>query len=207
MLEGSEDMIKSCITIIGMPAVGKTTIGRLLSEQLKIEFFDTDAMIESQMKMKTFEVTLKYGRSFFHKLERMIVQKIIRKRKSSFILSLGGAGVVVKDILDALRPFSLIIWLDADEKDILLRFDNYLSERGGSHRKELLFPSTRQADLARIRNYLVPLYARYSDYHIKTLSTPQKTVEYILKKVVTHVRISTGIKSEVNYLHTGYRSD
>lgn len=56
------------VALIGMPAVGKSTVGVLLAKQLGYDFLDTDIVIQTK--------------------ERMTLSQIIRKRglRSSWIL-------------------------------------------------------------------------------------------------------------------------
>ena len=44
---------------------GKSTIGRILSKKLKLEFFDTDKEIEKNQNKTILEIFKKYGEKFF----------------------------------------------------------------------------------------------------------------------------------------------
>ena len=52
---------KKNIILIGMPGVGKTTIGRLLAEQNAMSFVDTDDYIEKKSGMRIPDIFRQYG--------------------------------------------------------------------------------------------------------------------------------------------------
>ena len=61
--------MKKNLTLTGMMGVGKTTIGKILSELLSMQFIDIDKVIEKKHNMtisKIFEIR---GENFFRKLE------------------------------------------------------------------------------------------------------------------------------------------
>ena len=56
---------KRNIVFLGMMGSGKTSIGKLTSNKLKLEFFDTDQHIEKEAKMDISNIFKKKGESFF----------------------------------------------------------------------------------------------------------------------------------------------
>ena len=55
---------------------GKSTIGKLLSYELKCFFYDTDSIIEKEHKLSVYEIFEKYGEDFFRKSETNILKKL-----------------------------------------------------------------------------------------------------------------------------------
>lgn len=182
--------MKPNIVLIGMPAVGKSTIGRLLAKKLHKHFLDTDSAIANKMHMPTYEVALKYGREFFRDIESEIIENIRRLRRQNFVISLGGGAVIRPANLELLGPSSLIIWLDAPNVDILARFEEYLARVGGAHRPKLLNPASRAEELASMRQYLGPKYELVANYKIMTQETPAQTVDFIVQEVSCDVIFS-----------------
>jgi len=77
------------IVICGYMGVGKTTIGKLVSEKIKIPFFDLDQLItihESSSVKQIFEAK---GEIYFRKLEHEVLSNFLKSNKE-FVLSLGG---------------------------------------------------------------------------------------------------------------------
>ena len=61
------------ITLIGMPGSGKSTVGRVLSEQLHLERVDTDRLIESQEKQTLQQIMER----LVHLLKILVAWKIL----------------------------------------------------------------------------------------------------------------------------------
>jgi len=70
---------KKNLILLGMMAVGKTTIGRILAKKLKLEFIDTDKKIEKENFMKIGKIFEIKGELFFRKEEEKIVKKVEKK--------------------------------------------------------------------------------------------------------------------------------
>ena len=53
------------VTLIGMPGVGKTTVGKVLSKKLRYDFIDTDTLIRSRIKLNIQTFINQYGQKAF----------------------------------------------------------------------------------------------------------------------------------------------
>ena len=113
---------KENIVFLGMMGSGKTSMGLLLSRELKIEFYDIDDLIESEMGMKISKIFETKGENFFRSIEEKITLRILKKR--NIIVSLGGGAFlnkkIRKEVLDNHKSF----WLKLDSKTILDRIQN-----------------------------------------------------------------------------------
>ena len=58
------------IIITGMTGSGKSTIGKMLSKRLNLEFIDLDSYIEKNTGLKISEIFSLYGEDYFRKLEK-----------------------------------------------------------------------------------------------------------------------------------------
>tara|TARA_B100000614_G_scaffold194081_1_gene175288 strand:+ start:10756 stop:11283 length:528 start_codon:yes stop_codon:yes gene_type:complete len=78
-------MLNNCkIYIIGMMGTGKTTIGKILSDNLGFNFFDTDQIIDSESYLK------KNSLEKFRKQETTVLKKLDSKNMNSIISTGGG---------------------------------------------------------------------------------------------------------------------
>ena len=68
------------IVFLGMMGSGKTSIARLVSKKLKLDFFDIDECIEKELKISISEIFKKNGEKFFRGLEEKITLEIIKKK-------------------------------------------------------------------------------------------------------------------------------
>ena len=61
------------VVLIGYRATGKSTVGRILADKLKINFWDTDAMVEKNMEMPIKEIVALHGWDYFRAKEKEII--------------------------------------------------------------------------------------------------------------------------------------
>ena len=64
------------IILCGFTSSGKTTIGKLLSEQLGLPFYDTDQMLIEHYKMTIPGIFAKGGESLFRDYEHEIAHQV-----------------------------------------------------------------------------------------------------------------------------------
>ena len=57
-------MLKKNIVLIGMMGSGKSTLGKILAKNLKMNFLDTDLLIEKECKLKIKDIFQEYGEEF-----------------------------------------------------------------------------------------------------------------------------------------------
>ena len=77
------------IILVGYMASGKSTIGKLISEELNIPFYDLDHLIEINLNLKINEIFEQKGELFFRKKERDILIDFLNSTEN-YILALGG---------------------------------------------------------------------------------------------------------------------
>ena len=59
------------IILIGFMGVGKTTVGKLLSQRIGYEFIDTDDLIVSTAGIPITDIFSRYGESYFRILKNV----------------------------------------------------------------------------------------------------------------------------------------
>ena len=67
-----------------MMGSGKTTIGKLISKKLGLNFFDIDSVIEKKMRMSISSIFYKKGEKFFREIEEKITLDILKKKTILF---------------------------------------------------------------------------------------------------------------------------
>jgi shikimate kinase len=77
------------IILVGYMTSGKSTIGKLISEELNIPFYDLDHLIETNLNLKINEIFEQKGELFFRKKEREILIDFLNSTEN-YILALGG---------------------------------------------------------------------------------------------------------------------
>jgi len=105
-----------------MMGVGKSTIGRKLSEKLKLKFIDIDQFIEKREKSKISEIFKVKGEIYFRKIEKKITLEILKEQQ--IVIALGGGSFLNNLIRQKIKNSSLSFWLDSNIKIILPRLQN-----------------------------------------------------------------------------------
>jgi shikimate kinase len=100
------------IVLTGYMGIGKTSIGRLLSQKLNMKFCDTDTIIEEKSKMEIKYIFAKYGEKYFRDLESEVVKEVSEYK--NYVISTGGGVVLKKENMNRLRKNSLIVYLYGD---------------------------------------------------------------------------------------------
>ena len=104
--------MKKNLALTGMMGVGKTTIGKALSNELSMQFSDIDKIIEKKLKMTIKEVFKKQGESFFRDLEEKITLQEMNRQ--GVVISLGGGAFMNTKIRNITLQNSKSFWLDLD---------------------------------------------------------------------------------------------
>jgi XRE family aerobic/anaerobic benzoate catabolism transcriptional regulator len=92
--EPPADMRARRICLIGLRGAGKTTLGRMLGENLDIPFVELNREIEEQSGMPVNEVMALYGQEGYRRLERQALDRIVATRDC---LALAAAGGIVSE--------------------------------------------------------------------------------------------------------------
>ena len=158
------------ICIIGMPGSGKSTIGRILSEKLNYEFFDTDEEIETLTGSKIKDIFKKQGESRFREIETGVLKKLINFDR--IVISTGG-GIILNN--QKLLKKSLNIYLVCDL--------NVLIERASRNKKRPLLLEDIENNMKNLFNHRKDLYNKISNLNINATNNLQKTVTEIIGKL------------------------
>jgi len=112
--------MKNKVVLIGMPGCGKSTIGKLVSKELNLKFFDMDKYIED-MTSKTIPELFENGEDYFRDFETLACKELSEKSKT--LISSGGGVVKRKENIDILKKESYIIFIDRPIEELLNDID------------------------------------------------------------------------------------
>ncbi|HIZ21741.1 MAG TPA: shikimate kinase [Candidatus Blautia faecigallinarum] len=139
------------ITLIGMPGVGKSTLGVVLAKVLGYEFLDADLLIQKQEKKFLYQIIEESGPEGFKKIENRVNASI---EAENTVIATGGSVVYCQEAMEHLKSIGKVIYLRASLKELSKRLGN-LKGRG-----VLLKEGQTLKDLYEER---VPLYEKYAD--------------------------------------------
>jgi shikimate kinase len=147
------------LVLVGLPGSGKSTVGRLVADQLQAPLLDIDSILVRQMGMPIAQIFGMVGEPRFRTMERDAV-RTARAREPAVIVPGGGWAAQPGEIQDA-RAGSLLIYLKCSPPAAARR-----SEQG-----EVRPLVTGAADPAeRIKALLAERepYYRLADYEVAT---------------------------------------
>jgi shikimate kinase len=166
------------LALIGFMGTGKTTVGRLVAEQLGFEFLDTDELIQSRAGRTIADIFAKDGEPAFRALEKQVVQELSPREKT--VISTGGGLPTNPENLDALKSFALVICLWASPEKIWERV------RHQSHRP-LLHDADPQKKIRELLAVREPFY-KQADVLI---NTDLRSVREATQQIVLQFKLAT----------------
>lgn len=117
---------KENIVLIGMPASGKTTIGRLLSQKLGRELIDTDEEITKIVGITPAEYIAQYGEQEFRRVESEVIRERIAPL-NGVIIATGGGAVLNDSNVRRLKRNGRLYFLDRSLESLEATPDRPLS--------------------------------------------------------------------------------
>jgi XRE family aerobic/anaerobic benzoate catabolism transcriptional regulator len=108
------------IALIGLRGAGKSTIGKLLAEKLRLPFFELDRLIEQESGVSVSMIFDMYGQSGFRRFERRCLEELL-SAKQRFVVATGGSLVSEAATYDRLLATCYTIWLEATPQDHMSR--------------------------------------------------------------------------------------
>ena len=100
------------IVLTGMPASGKTTVGRIIAQRLNRELIDTDLLIEKDQDMTIPQIFHQFGENYFRDVETRIIKEAAAK--TGTVISTGGGAVLRGENVEALKLSGRIFFIDRD---------------------------------------------------------------------------------------------
>jgi len=108
--------VKKNLVLLGMMAVGKTTLGKIVAKKQELKFIDIDASIEKKNSMTIKEIFKKKGEKFFRMEEENEILKSLEK--NNCVIALGGGAFMNKTVRENILKNAISIWLSVDIKTL-----------------------------------------------------------------------------------------
>ena len=143
--------MKNNVVFIGMPGVGKSTIGVVIAKRLGYHFIDSDILIQEQENRLLKEIIAEEGLEGFIEVEGRVNANIETERA---VIATGGSVVYHEGAMKHLKDIGLVVYLKVSYKELENRLGD-LRERGVA-----LKEGQTLLDLYRERT---ALYEKYAD--------------------------------------------
>ncbi len=162
------NMEKNNIVLIGMPGVGKSTIGVILAKELGYQFVDSDLLIQKRERKLLRQIIARDGVDGFIAIENEVNASI---RAENSVIATGGSVVYGKEAMEHLKKIGTVVYLKLNYKSLEKRLGN-LKGRG-----VVLRPGQ---DLRALYEERTVLYEKYADVVVdeenKDIETTLQTI-------------------------------
>lgn len=162
-------MKKNNIILIGMPGVGKSTIGVILAKVIGYQFVDADLVIQEKEGKLLHEIIEEAGTDGFIEIENKINSQI---EAEYTIIATGGSVVYGAQAMEHLKEIGTVIYLKLPYEDLKKRLAD-IKGRGVVLRKG--------QTLLELYEERVPLYEKYADI---TVDEYRMNVEETVEKIM-----------------------
>ena len=161
-------MGKNNITLIGMPASGKSTVGVILAKILGMNFIDTDLVIQQRENALLSDIIKDRGVDGFLEAEEAAILSV---DQTNTVIATGGSAVYSEVGMKHLKSLGKVIYLKVEKEDLFGRL-HHIRQRG------VVLRSGETLD--EMYDNRSALYKKYADYIIdETDATVEDTVEMI----------------------------
>lgn len=161
-------MNRGNIVLIGMPGVGKSTVGVVLAKALGYQFVDADLLIQEAEGKLLSELIEEHGTDGFIEIENRVNSQIQTHRS---VIATGGSVVYGKEAMEHLKSIGTVVYLKQNLRVLQRRLRN-LKGRG-----VVLKEGQTLVDLYKERTVL---YEKYADI---TVDQYKQSIEQTLKAV------------------------
>lgn len=159
-------MKKNNITLIGMPASGKSTIGVLLAKRLGYSFVDTDIIIQEKEKKLLKELIAENGIEGFWKIEEKHNAELETEHS---VIAPGGSVIYGSKAMEHFKNIGVVVYLKLPCEEVERRIGDAVN-RGVTLKKGWTIRD--------LYNERIPYYEKYADITIDEEDmTPGETVD------------------------------
>ena len=165
--------MNNTLVLTGMMGSGKSSIGKELSNILKLKFYDTDLEIEKMLNMTIPDIFKNKGENYFRKIEEKICIDLINGDEK--VVALGGGAFLNKKIREVVLKKSISVWIDVDISTIVKRMNISKNIRPMLNYKDL------KNSITTILSKRSPVY-RLANIKIKATNVVKKKIANEIKK-------------------------
>ena len=165
------------IVFVGLMGAGKSAVGRMVAQQLRVPFIDTDVEIERVSRMTITELFAAYGEEEFRALEARVMKRLLKGGPR--VVSTGGGAFINTRTRRHIKKGGLSLWLKAD-LDVLWERVNKRDTR------PLLKTENPKQTLENLMNARYPVYAQADVTVLSRDVRKELMADEVLKAVIEY---------------------
>ncbi len=162
------------VCLVGLMGCGKSTVGELLANKLKLPFIDLDVTFETKYHMEIHSFFERFGEDKFREFETKLLEELLQR--DHFILSTGGGTPCFNNNMELIKKNATSVYINLPAEVICKRLHL-------SHKKRPIIKDIHEDDLLAYVNCLAKIrepYYRQANYVVHTDGTnPLKTTKMI----------------------------
>ena len=160
------------VVLIGMPGVGKSTLGVVLAKELGYVFVDADLLIQKREKRLLKDIIAEEGVEGFLKIENDVNASI---QTDKTVIATGGSVIYGAEAMEHLKEIGTVVYLKLDYET--------LDSRLGSLKGRGVVLKDGQT-LKSLYEERVPLYEKYADVIVDEYGLDlEATLSEVLHKI------------------------
>jgi 3-dehydroquinate synthase len=175
----SNNNLQPNIVLTGFMGTGKTSVGRLIAQQLNRPFVDTDEEIVGRAGMSIPEIFVNVGEARFRHLEKEVARELATRR--GLVIATGGGMLVDEENRTLMQQSALVVCLNAEPEVLIERLmsASEVEER----------PLLKENPVENMRALLEKRRAAYATISYQ-VDTNGKTVEQLAQEIVAMIQSS-----------------
>jgi shikimate kinase len=169
------------LILIGYRGTGKTTIARLIGEQLKIPVIDSDSEIERGAGKSIADIFAQDGETVFRDREESTIAEILNT-PNPFVLATGGGAILRSETRYRLKNAGHVVWLTATPETIFRRI------RGDSASETMRPNLTSLPPMEEISTLLEKRNTLYAETAHEIIETDFRNTKEIAEQIINCTR-------------------
>ncbi|MEC5319607.1 shikimate kinase AroL [Brenneria populi subsp. brevivirga] len=106
------------IILVGPRASGKTTVGKMLAAHLKLNFIDTDEIVQTKTGKAIAQIVDEQGWDSFRTIESWILKEVML---SGCIIATGGGMVIAQENRNYMKNNGIVFYLSTSAETVVKR--------------------------------------------------------------------------------------
>ena len=164
------------IFLIGMPAVGKSTLGKQIAQKYSLQFIDMDKYIEKIQGKSISEIFSEKGEAFFRQIEAESLKELTKTQNT--VIATGGGTPCFYDNMSLMLERGKVVFLDFPLEQISNRIGH------NSQSRPMFVGKTSTQIASKIQELYTHrrLYYQKAHYTVQNEEILWDTIAKILKK-------------------------
>lgn len=161
------------LILIGYRGTGKSVVGRIVAQRLKMSYVGMDARIVERAGISIPEIVERQGWPGFRDLESELAAELAHQ--DNLVIDTGGGVIERSENIAALKVSGRIVWLTASVETIVARIQD------DTQRPALVEGKTFTEEVAEVLEARTAKYKNASQYQVSTDDlTPEQVAEQVI---------------------------